>query len=84
MVVPAGLRSFPGIYASSLISEKVTAAPPTVKLVGVKQRYVVLIIAHIPTEADTTVTTSRTQSNTQPISYTSTGKILVHVYSIYE
>lgn len=38
IVVPLGLRSFPGMYASSLISEKVTVAPPTSKEAGLIQR----------------------------------------------
>lgn len=35
---PRGLRSFPGMYASSLMLEKVTVAPPTWKGTGLKQR----------------------------------------------
>lgn len=46
------------MYASSLISEKVTDAPPTATVTGLRHRYVVLIAAEIPTEADTKVTTS--------------------------
>lgn len=40
------------------MSENVTAAPPTLNVRGLIQRYVVLTDAQIPTEADTTVTTS--------------------------
>lgn len=58
-VVPAGLRSFPGMYASIFISEKVTVAPPSSNVATLKQRYVVLTLAEIPTEVETTVTTSR-------------------------
>lgn len=35
---PLGLRSFPGMYASSLMLEKVTVAPPTWKGTELKQR----------------------------------------------
>lgn len=57
-MLSVGLRSFPSMYASSLILEKVTVSPSSPKVAGLTQRYVVLIAAQIPTEDDTTVTTS--------------------------
>lgn len=51
------------MYASSLILEKVTVAPPTRKGTELKHRKVVLTAAQIPTEDETTVTTPKTNSD---------------------
>lgn len=37
-LLPVGLKSFPGMYASSLMLEKVTVAPSTSKEAGLIQR----------------------------------------------